>query len=602
MAHLAGIVDPDPHRRERFLAAARPLLAAGNGLPTGSLALGDTVLVWAALPSTPLSEAILEDGTATFVLGSQGRSPDAADSDAACLLRQVQQYGPSVLTGQNGYYLACQFSPTGRVALGTDTLGLFPLYYRATGTTLVFSTTPAVFACLPGFTPRLSIAGLVGILLTMHLLGGQTLWEGVRRLGAGAALEWQPGRGAREIAGQALALSEAHFDEPYEAHYARFDYLLEQAVRREANGQPVALMLSGGLDSRLLAGYLNEAVGACTAWTLGDKSDLEMQMARRVARCLGWSQTCIGIEWSDFVERAWRRIEGEHLANGFNDLSNELAVGPLRRQAAPVFVGLLGDVVVGGCHIPFSYDAQKQTHTFDRLFAHVNRYGFSPEAIRGLIRPEVLGDSLDSVLSDLRATHDSYQGHPFQRVWYFDLQHRQRFHVASIAFRLAQGAWPVLPYADRAILEAAAGMPAETFQDRRVQYDQICRRFPALAALPLDRNSFDTSPVRFRSALDAYYHATVGRVSRRLRRLLNERRGVESRYYFRVFDINNPGWTAVRQEAEKHRHEVEGLFRPEALRALLPPPEVPIALSDGIIDSTRLKTLLGFILWAAKYL
>src|SRR5581483_6610563 len=232
MAHLAGIVDPDPHRRERFLAAARPLLAAGNGLPTGSLALGDTVLVWAALPSTPLSEAILEDGTATFVLGSQGRSPDAADSDAACLLRQVQQYGPSVLTGQNGYYLACQFSPTGRVALGTDTLGLFPLYYRATGTTLVFSTTPAVFACLPGFTPRLSIAGLVGILLTMHLLGGQTLWEGVRRLGAGAA----------------LALSEAHFDEPYEAHYARFDYLLGQAVRREANGQPVALMLSGGLD------------------------------------------------------------------------------------------------------------------------------------------------------------------------------------------------------------------------------------------------------------------------------------------------------------------------------------------------------------------
>src|SRR5262249_10080713 len=159
---------------------------------------------------------------------------------------------------------------------------------------------------LPGFAPKLSVPGLVGILLTMHLAGGQTLWEGVRRLSAGSVLHWQPSRGASEIAGQALALSEAHFAEPYEAHYARFDSLLRQAICRECQGRPAGLMLSGGLDSRLLAGYMDEAVGACEALTMGEASDLEMQIAGKVTRELGWKQHRIPVGQTHFLDWAWK--------------------------------------------------------------------------------------------------------------------------------------------------------------------------------------------------------------------------------------------------------------------------------------------------------
>ena len=89
---------------------------------------------------------------------------------------------------------------------------------------------------------------------------------------------------------------------------------------------------------------------------------------------------------------------------------------------------------------------------------------------------------------------------------------------------------------------------------------------------------------------------------RRALRKWHDRRGVETRYYYRVYDINNAAWQSVRQAAEPHRKMAELIFQPDVLRELLPPPEMEIRLGDGIVDAARVKTLLGFMLWAGKNL
>ena len=78
---------------------------------------------------------------------------------------------------------------------------------------------------------------------------------------------------------------------------------------------------------------------------------------------------------------------------------------------------------------------------------------------------------------------------PFQKAWLFAMTHRVRFHVGSIIWRLSLGAWPLLPYYDRNLLDAVTAMPLNYLRGRRMQVDIIKREFPRLATLPLDRNA-----------------------------------------------------------------------------------------------------------------
>jgi hypothetical protein len=321
-----------------------------------------------------------------------------------------------------------------------------------------------------------------------------------------------------------------------------------------------------------------------------------MACASGVARSLGWRHERIPVEFARFPEFARKQVELEQLSNGNLDLSFFQAVEPLHLVRPFMMTGLWGDVVMGGSHIQWAYDPVRQDYTFDSMFKAINRFGLSPALVKRLIDPDVLGSALEEVTDGLRASFDSRQGLPFQRSLMFDLAHRMRFYVGSYAWRLAFGSWPFLPYVDQALLRAAAGMPAATLLDRRAQVELIRSEFPELARLPLDRNSGDTSPLVAGipwkvSSLAARLGEGLGLGSRR-----------EKRFYYRVIDFDNEGWSAVRRDAEGCRTRAEAVLNREVLDELLPPPGVPVTFDDGIIDSCSRKTLLGFLLWAGRHL
>ncbi len=173
-----------------------------------------------------------------------------------------------------------------------------------------------------------------------------------------------------------------------------------------------------------------------------------------------------------------------------------------------------------------------------------------------------------------------------------------RYHSGSVAWRTSFGRWPVQPYADRDLLITAGGMPPATLGGRRAQTGILTRKFPELARLPLDRNSYDATAVVSRSHLGP-------RISRRLSRAafeINRSFGRETRSYYRVFDINNPGWRAVRHEAERHRRNAEEIFDPVTLAEIVAPPHVHVnvRVADGIVDTAGMKLRLGQPLAGSK--
>jgi asparagine synthase (glutamine-hydrolysing) len=598
MANLIGIIDNDKDRRSRYIASVKPHLMSFDWLQFGQKDFGNATIAWATIPSAPISISQQADCGLGVILGNLGREDNSGTSDAEYLLQLNKDKGAAGISGQNGFYGWCIVDPSGKVALGTDLLGLFPLYYYATDRFLLFSTTPSLFRYFPEFKPELSPHGLVGMLLTMHITGGQSIWKGVRRLSSGHILQWQKNETACEQKAVALKPSFDYFGDSYDEHLQLFDGLMRKVVGRETAKRPMSVLLSGGLDSRLVAGYLSKVEGMdAVAVTFGDMTDYEMQCASGVARELKLPQVRIKADFSRFTEYASKLADLEQLSNGFNDLAFFQGVKTLCEVKPHILTGFLGDAVMGGSHIRWGYNEAQRDHSFESMFDNINKYGFPVEHVKKLVRTEILGDCLEEVMVSLRNTYYSSGGLPFQRSLMFDFCNRQRFHVASTAWRTSFGAWPIIPYADKKILEVACGMPAASLLGRRAQKNLLYSHFRALAKLPLDRNSSDTSPL-----VGSFYWRNANRLRKYVINRLSIKRDAERRYYYRVFDINNPGWRAVRQEAEQFRTKAERIFNPAVLRELLPPPNVQISLSDGIVDASGRKTLLGLMFWAGRNL
>ena len=353
----------------------------------------------------------------------------------------------------------------------------------------------------------------------------------------------------------------------------------------------------------MLAGYLEKQGAQVAALTLGLAGDIEMSCAQGVARALRFNHHTANLEFSLYPHFADLQLRWTHLANGFNGVVGWSIHPHLRAISSRAVVGYVCDAIVGGSHISWAYSPQNGGMSFDTFFSRINQWGIHPLQARRLLRKDIFGELVDETIDRIRSVYEGYSEHESRRAWCFDLHHRRRYHVGSAVWALSFGAWPIMPVVDREMLATVAGIPAASMADRRAQFELVCTRFPDLAELNLDRNSFNFEPLRprFRHLLATNLHIRFWEMLG----MVGMNRGQprkERRYYHRVANFNSPGWVAVRQLAEPHRERVAHLFNKGALDELLPRSDVPIRFEDPIRDASGIKALLGFILWSRNCL
>ena len=572
MPLLLGIIDPDPTRRHDVASRAGVRLAA-FGLPrTGVWNHGAVTIVWAAAETTPVAWSAGARATG---------DEDGADA--------IFDLGDAELD----YHLRCRVAPRGRVMLSTDPLGYFPLYHAAQPDRLLFSTAPGLIRDVADQSFEPSPTGIAGVLLAGNMLNGQTIWKGIRRLAPFQSLHWYPGVGTDMRQEGAMAVSDRYFRASDEECLDVVDAALEQAIRRRARGRPVSLMLSGGLDSRILAGYLHAGGARDTrAVIFGRCTDYETIYAALTAWSLGWSLTRPGEHPDRYPAFASRTVELEQMATTLGDMFFTSSCGGLGRLGRPVMAGLVGNVATfDGNTVRHTFDPVTKTYPFERLLKLETRAGLAPEVVRSLMRTDFAGDAVAEVVEAQRSAYETLPGEPFQRVWQFSLQTRQRLHVAPLAWRLAFSAWPLLPYCDRDLLQVMGGMPLRFHSGRALQRRLLLRRFPQLARLPLDAN---------KSVPDLIVDSRVGRLAIRLAtsKVFDWLAGkqAERRFYRRSFDPNGPGWMGVRLLAESGRKELEAILEPQELRRLVPPPHVHCEFAFPIPQGAGMRALLGLML------
>lgn len=601
MANFVAIVDPNSERRSHYIKTIQPLLPPVAGLISNSCAVENFEAIWAANPKAPISCVADTEGTAV-VWGEAIATHQSEPLSAPHLLKLWKDSQTRSFPTFDGFYAAIAYHPNWGLSVAADLLGLFPVYYYTHGDIALIGSSPELFRYHPLFTAQFNPRGLVGILLTNGTFEGQTLWQDVYRLAAGYSLQWQPHQKAQEIQQYQIPQPNSHKNYQTLSFDQQLDVLeqaIDQALTRQAPATARhALLLSGGLDSRTLAGLLHRRGVETVALSLGVNADIDMQCAKAVARTLGMEHHHLTIPSDKYPEYANLLVKWEHLVNGFNWVM-DWGIYSYLQNLAPRIVGghSLGPIL----GIKVAYSLPNQPLSFDTFFGGgVNRWGFSPPFLEQLLRKEVFGDLVNETIARIRTTYESYAEDEFRRAWWFDLYHRQRFHIGCSGWQLSFGAWPVLPFLDWQVLETTGTLPVQTIGKRRGENELLRTRFPQLAQLPLDQKNFNVEPLQpspWRQQLGPWFG-----LQRKWRRWL-QKQGIERRYYYRIYNINDAGWRQVRRQAEPYREQVGHLFHLDVLNQVLPPPEESIQFkADSIMEASGLKLLLGFLLWSKDHL
>jgi asparagine synthase (glutamine-hydrolysing) len=166
--------------------------------------------------------------------------------------------GIAALGGLRGSFAVALWDESaGRGLLAVDQLGAGALFFAEIGGTLHFATELEDLLRLLPRRPSPERAAVVHWLADGFLERGQTLYEGVRRVPGGHALELGP-EGWRETCYWAPRYGAPAHVGPGEAVETVRTGLRRAVERRAVGGGPAGVLLSGGLDSTSIAALLRD--------------------------------------------------------------------------------------------------------------------------------------------------------------------------------------------------------------------------------------------------------------------------------------------------------------------------------------------------------
>src|SRR5215213_1143417 len=209
--------------------------------------------------------------------------------DTEVVVRGYAQWGRAVLNRMLGMWAFCVWDRDARTLfLARDRLGVKPLVYAEVAGGVVFASEMKALVASGLVERRLDPEPLPHYLSAFAVPEPYTLVRGARRLRSAHALEVRPD-GVREFAYWDCAVPEEE-DRGAESYREEVAELLEDAVRRRlVSDVPIGVLLSDGVDSRLLATFAARAEPGLRTFTLGFDNPAadERAGARRIASRLG---------------------------------------------------------------------------------------------------------------------------------------------------------------------------------------------------------------------------------------------------------------------------------------------------------------------------
>jgi asparagine synthase (glutamine-hydrolysing) len=215
-------------------------------------------------------------------------------SDTEVLLRLLMREREACLGRLNGMFAFAFYDAVERTILcARDRIGIKPLYYVQSGSRFAFASELKALLRLPFVDRDIDRQSLFDYFSLFYVPGERSILKSVRRLLPGHWLKYSLADGAIRIAPWWRLEYEPDTATAAGEWPARIRDELERAVRRwSVSDVPVAVSLSGGLDSSAVAAIAARAGVEVSAYSLGfqgpgEESWDELPLAREVARKWG---------------------------------------------------------------------------------------------------------------------------------------------------------------------------------------------------------------------------------------------------------------------------------------------------------------------------
>jgi asparagine synthase (glutamine-hydrolysing) len=288
------------------------------------------------------------------------------DADTETVLAALRAWGPAALPRLRGMYaLAYADTAAGCVLLARDPLGIKPLYFARAAVggreEIVFASDLRAILAHPGVRARPDLVTASAYLTTIRLtLGERTLFQGVSTLRPGQTLliGCDPGPVVRDLARHLPASPDLPSDERERTGLVR--ETVTDSVRRHLRADvPLCALLSGGLDSSIIAGIARHNVGELRTYCAGAEGaqdEGDFRHARDVAARIGSIHTEVPVTREQFLQRWASMVEDLGLPLG---TPNEVAIygvaAALRAHGHKVALSGEGaDELFGGYDLPLS--------------------------------------------------------------------------------------------------------------------------------------------------------------------------------------------------------------------------------------------------------
>jgi len=385
-----------------------------------------------------------------------------------------------------------------RVVLATDPVGIAPLYYHHDDRRILFSTHQRLFhRLLDGPAGALDPDAVLQFLLIGHALGERTFHRGVTLLPPGAMLSLGPGTFKLEPAAVPFAGGKGSVPRDVrEAARALLDHLEEKGRHYlTLADRPLAGLLSGGWDSRLLAalfaglGALSRTFTTQQQTRIAGRLVSEKKIAREVARHLGLRNRFVPPRYRTPRTRRLRLVRLD-ASTWFHDWAFHLA-DTLPVDTYLLCDGLLGDILLRGLYhspaLQTCVRSQDRPAACDLLLDSFVQ-GFNPYT-RGLahwervLRPDLLRGFKRRLREEILADLSRIPQEDF--VTAFLIRNRTRRGITPLPLFIfgARGV-PLLPFVDRDFLETALGIPWAWKRDLSLFRALLEGLSPGLSGIP----------------------------------------------------------------------------------------------------------------------
>ncbi|WP_255149567.1 asparagine synthase-related protein [Halorarius halobius] len=375
--------------------------------------------------------------------------------EGPALFRALVDRPSAVLPRADGPFLAAAVDDTGeRLTLATDTLATRPGYYAETPGGIVFgSELKAVADRLPD--PQLDEAAAGDLVSFGYVLGEKTLVEGVRALPPGSLLRYDDGEvSVRRYWSPELgrASVDGYVDDTVDRYRTAVDRTADTLDGR------VGVWLSGGLDSRALAGVLREAYGPFRTITYdSNPSDgSNLAPAREVADHLGVENSVVEMRPGDPAETLGKAIDATDGMVAWHVVHNPGFVFDGLHDAVDVILEAApqGELFGEDIWLHNMMDSATPAEAISRSFPHL-----SAEETRAVVDADV--DPEASIADAVADSEKSTQANRVQDTWFRTFLSNSHFRGNRV-YRSQVGMR--VPFTDRAFLDHVGKMPHERFR------------------------------------------------------------------------------------------------------------------------------------------